>query len=90
MEEVYTEQSKVILTKVVNGQIFTLELHAIPNDDYSKVESYDYIIAGPNWLSGYLKSQGYNERGIFEYFEQCTMQNINDDWDIHYEKRAIV
>jgi hypothetical protein len=86
MKEQYNEQFKIILTKTVNGQTFTLELHAIPNEDYSEVSGYDYIISGPNWLSGYLKAQGYNEMAIFEYFDQCTMQDVNDAWAAHYER----
>lgn len=86
MKDQYKEQFKIIITKIVNGQTFTLELHAIPNEDYTEVASYDYIIAGPNWLSGYLKAQGYNEMEVFEYFEQVTIQDVRDAWDAHYTR----
>jgi hypothetical protein len=93
MENQFQERFKIILTKVVNGRTFTLELHERFNpDSYNeetrtfKSEGYDYIIAGPNWLSGYLKAQGYNEFEIFEYFDQVSSEDVRADWEARSEQ----
>ena len=88
IKELYSEQFKLILEKTVGKHTFTLELHARPDEDFKYVETYDYIISGPNWLSGYLKAQGYSEMEVFEYWEQVTITDANNAWEAYHERQA--
>lgn len=73
--------------KVVNGSEFVLQLQLVEADEFYGIEEhYDYIISGPNWLSGRLKAQGFDEREIFEYFDEVGEQTAKDDWADYYEK----
>jgi hypothetical protein len=74
----FTNQFLTIATKTVGKHTFELQIQAIPCEDYKIVVDYDYIISGPNWLSGFLKKQGYNEFEIFEYWNSVTIQYVND------------
>jgi hypothetical protein len=84
---------KNIATKTVNGHKFVLQIQKIYSHDTSTGEiyedGYDYIISGPNWLSGFLKAQGMNEQEIFEYWDQVTIEDVNDAWDSYYESRSL-
>ena len=76
--------------KVVNGSEFVLQLQLVEADDhYGIKEHYDYVIAGPNWLSGRLKAQGINEREIFEYWDEVSYEDVKDDWAAFYERGII-
>lgn len=93
MKEYYQDRFKIILTKTINGKTFTLELHELLDpESYNEQDKtylsngFDYIISGPNWLSGYLKAQGYNELEVFEYFEQVSMTDVSDAWASRNEK----
>jgi hypothetical protein len=96
MKEYFQDRFKIILEKTVNGQRFTLELHELlDQDSFNKAdnsflsEGFDYIISGPNWLSGYLRKQGYNDFEIFEYFEEVTMQDVSAAWEYRHEQSII-
>lgn len=75
---------RTIAVKEVNGSVFILQLQEDYDSNY-EVCGYDYIISGPNWLSGRLKAQGLDEREIFEYWDQVTVQDIKDAWESYYE-----
>lgn len=74
------EYYRNIKVKTVGKSEFVLQLQAAPEG------GYDYIIAGPNWLSGRLKAQGFDEREIFEYFDEVTEQTVKDAWADYHEK----
>ena len=74
-----------IAVKVVGKHEFVLQLQEI-TDMNGKVEGYDYIISGPNWLSGFLKAQGMSEKEVFEYWDEVTIEDANDAWEEHYER----
>jgi len=81
---------KNIATKTVNGHKFVLQIQKVYgyfNDEIFE-EGYDYIISGPNWLSGFLKAQGMNEQQIFEYFDEVTIEDVNSAWDSYHESKS--
>lgn len=93
MREYYQERFKMIAEKTIKGKLFTLELHErLDPDSYNEDTKsflslgYDYIISGPNWLSGYLKAQGFNELEVFNYFDQVTMEDVSAAWEARNEK----
>lgn len=96
MKEYFQDRFKIILEKTINGQRFTLELHELlDQDSYNEHDKtflsagFDYVISGPNWLSGYLQKQGFSEFEIFEYFEKVSMQDVSDAWEYRNEQSII-
>lgn len=76
---------RTIHSKVVEGQEFLLQLQQTEGSD-GEIE-YDYIISGPNWTSGFLKSQGYSEQEIFEYWDCVGPKDVNMRWEKYYERK---
>lgn len=75
------EEGRLIKEKLVGKHSFKLWLVPIPDEDYEYVAGYDYVIEGPNWLSGNLKAQGYNEEEIFTYFDNCNMSDVSNAYE---------
>jgi len=80
----FTEQSMVISTKNIGGNVFALIFLAIPDSNYEYVKSWDYVVTGPNWCSGHLKAlHGCKNEEILEYWDNTGMNDVRDAWDAH-------